>query len=297
MLAEALALIRREGGSRLRSALSGEERLQAEELADSIDPGLFGPASVAWRVHGDSAMLIGGLRSLLLQTLHPLAMAGVSDHSDYRSDPWGRLHRTGRFVGATTFGNTETAERQIRMVRKIHKRVEGHAPDGRPYSATDPHLLLWVHATEVDSFLSAYDRYGAGRLTDAERDRYVAEMAVVAEKLGAEQVPHSTSELADTLEMFRAECELGDQAKESVRFLLMPPVPLPLVGVYGLITAASIGLLPPWATQMLRLPVVPGFDPLAVRPAATVLTRAISWLMSEPRQAELADRMLTDQQR
>lgn len=292
VIGEALSLIRREGANRLRAALAGDEELDPTELANRDDLGLFGPASVAWRVHGDSAMLIGGLRALLLQTLHPLAMAGVADHSDYRHDPWGRLHRTGRFVGATTYGNTESAERMIRRVRAIHSRVEGVAPDGRPYSANDPHLLLWVHVTEVDSFLAAYRRYGAGRLTDAEQDRYVAEMAEVAERLGARDVPRTRAELASTLEGFRSECSLGGQAREGLRFLLMPPVPLAVRGAYGLISAASISLLPTWAQLMLRLPVPPGLDPLAIRPAATVLTRTVGWLMGDGRTAELNDRML-----
>lgn len=295
VIGEALSMVRRQGGSRLRAALAGDEALRFDELASRADPGLYGPASVAWRVHGDSAMLIGGLRALLLQTLHPLAMAGVADHSDYREDPWGRLHRTGRFIGATTYGNTETAERVIATIRRVHDRVEGVAPDGRPYAANDPHLLLWVHVTEVDSFLRAYDRYGTGRLTDAERDRYVAEMARVGQMLGVEAAPESVAELDATIAAFRQECRFDDQAREAVRFLLRPPVPLPLRGAYGLITAASIGLLPTWAQIMLRLPVPPGFDPLAIRPAATVLTRTIGWLMSESRSHDLADRMLVDE--
>lgn len=295
VIGEAISLVRREGGDLLRRALAGDERLSQDELASAEDQGLFGPASVAWRVHGDSAMLIGGLRALMLQTLHPLAMAGVADHSDYRSDPWGRLHRTGRFIGATTFGSTEVAERLIATVRAIHDRVEGTAPDGRPYSANDPHLLLWVHVTEVDSFLRAYNRYGSGKLTDAEQDRYVAEMAETARRLGAEDVPVNRAELRATLHDFRSECSYDDQARECMRFLLLPPVPLPARGAYGLISAASIGLLPPWAQRMLRLPVPPGIDPLAIRPAATVLTRTIGWLMSEARDQDLADRLLVDQ--
>ncbi len=284
---EALAAIRRQGSEALRSALAGDDRLSPDQLATLDDPGLFGPASVAWRVHGDAAMLIGGLRSLLIQTLHPLAMAGVSDHSDYRGDPWGRLHRTGRFIGATTYGNTDTAEAWIELVKRIHDRVVGTAPDGRPYEANDPHLLTWVHCTEVDSFLSAFDRYGYGRLTDAEKDRYVAEMAEVGRRLGATP-PTDRAGLAAELEMFRGECEYGDQARETVRFLIRPPVPLQLRGPYGLITVAAVTSLPGWARSMLRLPVPPGF---AVNPPATVLTRAIGWLMSD-RSADLDDHLI-----
>ena len=283
---EAIAALRRQGGEALRSALAGDERLGPDSLATLDDPGLFGPASVAWRIHGDAAMLIGGLRSLLLQTLHPLAMAGVSDHSDYRDDPWGRLHRTGRFIGATTYGNTATAETWIEIVRRIHKRVVGTAPDGRPYAANDPHLLNWVHCTEVDSFLSAFEHFGYGRLTDAEKDRYVAEMAEVGRRLGADP-PLDRVGLSAALEAYRAECEYGEQAREAVRFLLRPPVPLQLRGAYGLITVAAVSDLPSWARSMLRLPVPPAF---AISPPATALTRTIGWLMSD-RAADLEDHL------
>ncbi len=284
---EALAAIRRQGGEALRSALAGDQRLSSDQLATLEDPGLFGPASVAWRVHGDASMLIGGLRSLLIQTLHPLAMAGVAEHSDYRNDPWGRLHRTGRFIGATTYGNTDTAEAWIELVSRIHDRVVGTASDGRPYEANDPHLLNWVHCTEVDSFLSAFESYGYGKLTDAECDRYVAEMADVGRRLGATP-PESRTELAEALEAFRVECVYGDQAREAVRFLLRPPVPLRLRGAYGLITVAAVADLPPWARSMLGIPVPPGF---AVNPPATALTRAIGWLMSD-RGADLDDHLI-----
>lgn len=277
----------------MRSAIAGDERLRPDELANGDDPGLFGPASVVWRVHGESSMLIGGLRALLLQTLHPLTMAGVADHSDYLDDPWGRLHRTGRFIGATTFGHTATAEGVIARVRAVHNRVVGVAPDGRPYSANDPHLLLWVHVTEVDSFLAAYDRYGSGNLTDDERDSYVAEMAEVGRRLGTAEPPTTVAELADVLDGYRAECTYSKQVRDAVRFLLAPPVPLPLRPAYGLIAAASVGLLPGWARWKLRLPLPPGVDPVAIRIPAALLTRSIGWLMSEQQTMDLDDRLLS----
>ena len=295
MLGEVLAAVRAQGASLLRGALAGDNGLEPEEMASANDLGLFGPDSVVWRVHGDSSMLIGGLRSLMLQTLHPLAMAGVAEHSDYKADPWGRLNRTGRFVGATTYGSTETAERAIRIVRNVHKKVEGTAPDGRAYSANDPHLLLWVHITEVDSFLRAYQAYGTGKLRDAEKDQYVAEMAEIARRLGSETPPESVAELSACLEEFRSECEAGPYARETIRFLLFPPVHLALRGPYGVLAAGAITLLPSWARRELRLPVLPLTDPLAVRPAATILTRAIGWLMAaDPREFELTDRLLVE---
>lgn len=276
---QAISMLRNGGGAILRRAITGDEALQPTELATDDDPGWFGPDSAVWQVHSSSSMLIGGLRALLLQTLHPLAMAGVAEHSDYRSDPWGRLHRTGRFVGATTYGSTAAAESAVATVRRVHRRVKGFAPDGRPYSANDPHLLLWVHVTEVDSFLRAYQRYGNERLTPQRCDEYVAEMAIVAEQLGSERPPRSKAELAEVMERFRSECRGSRQSREATRFLLNPPVNLAARPAYGLITAAAIGLLPTWARRQLLLPAVPLVDPLAVQPAARILMTTIGWLM------------------
>ena len=273
--------LRQEAGARLRSILIGEESLAPSELANATDLGLFGPQSAIWHVHAESAMLIGGLRALLLQTLHPLAMAGVADHSDYRDDPWGRLRRTSRFIGATTYGTTPTVERTIATVRRVHERVVGTAPDGRPYSANDPHLMLWVHVTEVDSFLRAVDRFGDLALSDERRDQYVADMAVIADRLGTESAPRTVVELDECIASFRSECVVTDQAKEAIRFLVRPPVPLLFAGSYGLIVAAALTLLPTWARQELRIPLPPGFDRVAVRPSASTLMKLLAWLLRE----------------
>ena len=148
-------------------------------------------------------MFIGGMRALLFQSLHPLAMAGVAEHSDFRNDPWGRLQRTADFLAATTFGPASEAQKAVDIVHRVHKRVVGTAPDGRPYAANDPHLLHWVHIAELDSFLSAHDRYGVDPLVGAERDQYVAESAVIARALGVVDPPETESELRDHLRTFR----------------------------------------------------------------------------------------------
>ena len=173
-----LGPVRAEVADRFRRLLAGghEPAELAEWVTDVGDDGLFGPDSVAWRVHGELATLIGGLRALMLQTLHPLAMAGVADHSAFRTDPFGRLQRTAGFLAATVFGTTDDAERAIATVRRVHRHVRGTAPDGRPYSASDPHLVTFVHVTEVDSFLAAHQVYGRSRLL-SDADRYVGEMA------------------------------------------------------------------------------------------------------------------------
>src|SRR6201994_4671037 len=173
------------------------------------------------RVHGDSAMFIGAIRALLLQSLHPLAMAAVAQHSDYRGDPWGRLQRTSHFVGVTTFGRTVEAQQAIARVRAIHQHVTGTAPDGRPYAASDPHLLTWVHIAEADSFLRAHTRFGTQPLDQAGRDGYVADLARIGEALGVQDPPRTEAELAAAIARYRPELAGTAQAREAARFLLL----------------------------------------------------------------------------
>ena len=172
-------------------------------------------------------MFVGGLRALLLQSLHPLAMAGVAEHSNYRDDPWGRLQRTSTFLAETTFGSAVDAQRAVDRVRGIHRHVHGVAADGRSYTATDPHLLEWVHVAEADSFLRAHQLYGAAPLDQAGRDGYVEDMAEIAARLGVVDPPRSERELAERLEAFRPELRSTTAARDAARFLLLTP-PLPL---------------------------------------------------------------------
>ena len=273
--------LRSQLGRGVRQMLSGSADAPERTVSFADDPGLFGPDSATWEVHGDASMIVGGLRALLLQTMHPPTMAGVADHSTYRTDPLGRLHRTGGFVGTTTFGTTDEAERAISVVRQVHERVRGTTPDGRPYIATDPHLLQWVHCTEVDSFLRARERYGARPLSEGAPDGYVREMAVVAEGLGAIDAPRSRAELRATLGGYRQELTVGRQARETVRFLAWPPLPLVVRPSYGVIFAAATSMLPGFARRMLRLPVAPLVEPLAIRPAATALIRTLGWALGD----------------
>ncbi|WP_339546117.1 oxygenase MpaB family protein [Pseudomonas sp. RA_35y_Pfl2_P32] len=217
------------------------------------DPGLFGPDSVSWQVHGDfSSMLIGGISALMLQALHPLALAGVWDHSNFRQDMLGRLRRTGQFISGTTFGSRKDADWLIEKVRTIHLQVVGTAPDGRPYAASDPDLLTWVHVAEVSSFLAAHLRYRNRHLSDADQDRYYAEIALVAERLGAREVPRSRQQVADYLERIRPHLLCDERSREVLRLLLNAPAPSRLARPFGgLMMQAGIDLLPDWASAML----------------------------------------------
>lgn len=219
------------------------------------DPGLFGPGSVCWKVHGDfPVMICGGISALMLQMMHPLALAGVWDHSNFRADMLGRLRRTSQFVGGTTFGPTAAAKQLINKVRRIHDQVQGIAPDGRPYSANDPALLRWVHVAEHYGFLSSYLRYGPEELSLAEQDQYFDEVALIAEALGATQVPRSRKAVERYLQEMQPELVYDERTAEVMSLLLAAPTPNWMTKPAGyLVTQAAVDLLPDWARAMAGL--------------------------------------------
>jgi uncharacterized protein (DUF2236 family) len=216
------------------------------------DVGLYGPDSVTWRVHGDPVMALAGPRALLLQALQPDAMAGVAGGSGFRDDPWGRLHRTAGYVGVTTFGSTAEAERAGARVRGIHRRL----------GLDDPHLLLWVHCTEVESFLTTVTRCGL-RLTGEEQDRYYAEQLANARLVGLATAPSSRAAMREYFRSMRPELVMTPAARQAARFVLSPPMTGRLralkpawVGVAGV----SVAMLPRWARRLYRLPGLPTTD-------------------------------------
>jgi uncharacterized protein (DUF2236 family) len=263
------------------------DRLPFEQYTDPPgDPGLFGPGSATWRVHADPSMLVGGLAALMLQTLHPLAIAGVEDHSNYREDPLGRLSRTGSFVTGTTFGSTEAAERLIKLVQGIHRKVRGTAPDGRPYSADDPALVTWVHVTEVSSFLRAHRRFTPFPVRGDQADRYFHETAVIAERLGGEHIPRSRVAVRAYFRHVRPELEAGEQALGAIAYLTKPmrgggtnPV---ITTAHQVVIQAAIGLLPPWARDMLGLAQPSLVSQAVVWPAAHLLLGGLRFAGGEP---------------
>jgi uncharacterized protein (DUF2236 family) len=230
-------------------SLSGIALGQIDFTQPLGDPGLFGPDAVCWRVHGDfTSMLVGGISALLLQALHPLALAGVWDHSNFRQDLLGRLRRTGQFISGTTFAARADADWLIDKVRRIHLGVTGTAPDGRPYAASDPALLNWVHVAEVQSFLHAHVRYRNPDLSTAEQDRYYDEVALIAERLGATEVPRSRAAVATYLQQVRGELYADARSHEILRILRSAPAPSALAQPVGaLLVQAGIELLPDWA--------------------------------------------------
>ncbi|MFJ5776976.1 oxygenase MpaB family protein [Streptomyces sp. NPDC093094] len=247
-------------------------------------PRWFGPDRPVRRVHGDVSMFTGGLAALLLQSLHPLAMAAVAGHSGFRGDPWGRLQRTSTFLAVTTYGTADSAQDACDRVRAVHDRVNGTASDGRPYRAADPDLLCWVHIAEVDCFLRAHQRYGADPLDAAGCDGYVADMARIATALGVPDPPTDRASLAARLAAYRGELRATPEAVDTARFLLLrPPIPLLARPPYAVVAANAVSMLPGWASRELRLPRIPVAEELCVRPLGTAVTAGIRWAMTPAR--------------
>ena len=225
--------------------------MEAVEGRVEADPGLFGPGSITWRVHGDPAMALGGLRALMLQSVHPLAMAGVAQHSSYRSDPWGRLFRTADYVATMTYGTMDEVRAAAARVRRVHEGLHGVEPEsGRAYRVEDPALLLWVHCAEVDSFLSAYKRFG-GSLRRGEADAYVAEQVRAAALIGipAEDVPASEGQLRAYFRSVRPSLRSTAESRAALWFLFNPPMPLPARPAWLTLTSLAFATLPRWARR------------------------------------------------
>jgi uncharacterized protein (DUF2236 family) len=220
---------------------------------DPADAGYFGPASVTWRVSGDLASPVAGLRSLLMQALHPLAMAGVDQHSGWHRDPVGRLAATSAFLATITFGERAAAEHAAARVRRIHDHVRGvDAVTGRPYAAGDSALLLWVHVTLVQSSLAARQAFGTP-ISAEDSDRNVAEMVAAAELVGVPRplVPASVADLDRYVASVRPGLRCTPAARESMGYLLDPPgLDDEIAGFWHDVRDAAIVVLPEWAREM-----------------------------------------------
>ncbi|WP_375390807.1 oxygenase MpaB family protein [uncultured Sphingomonas sp.] len=271
----------------LRDTIRGHvHRLVKAEAMDLSrppgDPGLFGEASEAGVIHGDfSAMLIGGVAALLTQMLHPLALAGVWDHSDWRDDPGGRLARTARFIALTTYGATAAAEASLATVRRIHDRVTGMLPDGTPYRANDPALLTWVHAVEADGFLRAHVAYREPGMPGPRQDRYLAEMAGLARRLGATDVPESRRALAGYFRAVRPQLRYDERTQTVAATLLAEAGARDGLGVAigQVLMTAGVELMQPWAAAMHGLG-TPALRRPAIRAGAAATAGVLRWALS-----------------
>ncbi len=282
LFTHATADVQRRLGGLLRAKVAGSDASErAARIWGTPGPRWFTATDPIWRVHSDASMFIGGITALLLQSLHPLAMAGVAGHSGYKSDPWGRLQRTSHYLATTTFGTIADAEHAIGNVRAIHERVRGKDVHGRPYRASDPRLLSWVHLAEADSFLRAYQEFGAEPLTEIEADTYVMQTARTARLLGVLAPPLTVRTLGEQLDAFRPQLEASPEALEAARFLLLDP-PLPLLARPGYATLASgaVSLLPGWARGMLRLSLPDGVAAVVGMPLGRLAAGVVRWGMA-----------------
>lgn len=242
----------------------------------------FSEQDAIWRIHADASMFIGAIRALLLQSLHPVALQAVVDHAGFRRDFWGRFQRTSRYLALTTYGTIPDAERAIAAVRAIHRRVTGIMPDGNPYAADDPHLLMWVHIAQVDSFLKAFQVFGAEKLTSADADEYVRQSGSVAARLGVVDPPNTVAELTSIMAGYLSEVSGSGAAREASDLLLVHP---PFTGLtragYHVLAAGAVSILPPWARMELRLPALPITERALIRPLGRSAMHTLRWALSE----------------
>ena len=274
--------VQRNLGLLLRERVAGSDAAErAGQIWGKPGPRWFQRGEPIWRVHLDASMFVGGLTALLLQSLHPQAMAGVAGHSGYKSDPWGRLQRTSHYIAMTTYGTIPDAEAAIAAVRAVHERVRGRDDRGVPYRASDPHLLKWVHLAETDSFLRAHQEFGAARLSESEADTYVAQTAIPAILLGVVDPPLTVAGLATQLAAYRDELRASPAALEAARFLLYePPLPLFARPGYGTLAAGAVSLLPQWAREELQLNLPGGLTEAIGRPLGKLSVGVVRWALA-----------------
>ena len=241
------------------------------------DEALFARDTPIRMVHADIvAMMVGGIRGLLLQMLHPHALQGVLDHSNFRSDMHGRLRRTARFIAVTTFGHRDDAQAAIDRVNRIHAAVGGTLPDGSPYSASDPRVLAWVHVAEATSFLAAYLRHVRPNMPGAEQDEYYRQFAVIALALGADPVPTNRAEAEAIFRELRSDLAASTAAREVADLVLTQRPKGAPPAVQALLGAEAVALLPPFARSMLGLE-RPGLAAIPARAATWGMGKTLRW--------------------
>ena len=241
------------------------------------DDALFVRDTPIRQVHADIVgMMTGGVRALLLQMLHPHALQGVLDHSNFREDMHGRLQRTARFIAVTTFGHRDEAMKAIDRVNRIHAKVGGTLPDGTRYEATNPRTLAWVHVTEAQSFLAGYIRHVRSNMSGAEQDEYYRQFAIIARMLGADPVPETRAEADRIFRELRHDLSPSPQAREVAQLVLSQRPPGTPLAVQTMITADAVAMLPDWARDMLRLqrPMLAAFP---ARAATWGMGRTLRW--------------------
>ncbi len=245
------------------------------------DDALFEPDSPIRMVHADLVgMMVGGIRGLLIQMLHPHALQGVLDHSNFREDMHGRLQRTARFIAVTTFGHRDRATAAIERVNAIHKHITGTLPDGSPYSAADPRTLAFVHVAEATSFLAAYLRHVRPDMPGHEQDEYYRQFALIARGLGADPVPETRNEAEALMREFRSDLHASPEAREVAQLVLTQKPEGTPPGVQAMLGAEAVDMLPPFARSMLDLS-RPGLAAIPARAATWGMGKTLRWAFKQ----------------
>lgn len=251
------------------------------------DPGLLGPDSMSWEIHGDIASLaIAGPAAIVMEILHPSVMAGVHDLSTYREQPFRRARATAGYVVTTTFAGTAAATSEIERVRRMHERVNGVRPDGEPYEAMDPDLIGWVHTCIPWAVMAAFERYRRP-LTDDERDRYLAEQAVIGRMGGAGEIPETYADLQDYVEDMRPKLAITEQTRTFFAFLMSAPFGPALPELLArrlklLALQGSMALLPAWAGELTGFGGGGPADRIAAEANAQLTARTLRWAFGTP---------------
>ncbi len=260
------------------SLFSHGPRPLAHTLDHAPDPGLLGPESVSWRVIGDAAAFVGGIRALLIQTAHPEVVAGVEGHSRYRSDPLGRLTRTSAYVTETTYGAIPEVEAAVASVRRAHRPVAGVSERARAYRADDPALAAWVHNVLTDSFLAAFQAFGPHALSTQEADQFVVEQARIGALLGAAPLPTSSVALARWVAEHPAVARSDDQMRASA-FLRNPPLPVPIRVGYRILYEAAAATIAPRIGNVIGSCAAPGGATLGRVAVGRVGVGGLRWML------------------
>jgi len=270
-------------GTRLQAVTGSGPAMRLEAFEQPLgDPGLFGPNSVAWRVHAHfTAMMVGGLSSLMVQALHPRALAAVWDHSDFQGNLKGRLGRTAWFVASTTYGGRAMAEQAIARVNAIHARVQGADLQGRPYVANAPELVAWVHGAEVSAFWAAYQHLALQPLSPAQGDAYVQEMRQVGHALGAQDLPATLSETQEALRRYGPELRHDARAQHIVRLIEAYPVDPWDRPFMAAVLRAAFDVMPDWALHCMGRTRACAAQRQLTRRALQLAQQPVQWLMVE----------------
>lgn len=270
-------------GMRLQAVTGSGPDMRLEAFAQPLgDPGLFGPASVAWQVHAHfTAMMVGGLSSLMVQALHPRALAAVWDHSDFQNNLKGRLGRTAWFVAVTTYGGRAMAEQAVARVNAIHARVQGTDLQGRPYVANAPELVAWVHGVEVCAFWAAYQHLALAPLTPAQGDAYVQEMRQIGQALGAHDVPATLSETQAALRRYGPDLRYDARAQHIVRVIEAYPVDPWDRPFMAAVLRAAFDVMPDWALRAMGRTPACALQRQLTRRALQLAQQPVQWLMAE----------------